>query len=237
MRRPSWSRCRPTSSWLPGCRSLTLCPRSARRPEPMWWRWPGRSRETSGSAAASSPRASATTRDACPRTSVPSPRSLLSWASARWRRCWHRGGCHPYALPGRARSSWPGNSRAARWPGRRVGALGVAFKPGSDDVRNSASLDVCDRLTAEGVSGTVDDPVATGSAALVRPDLALRRVGRGGGRRRGPDRAPHRLGGVPAARPARLGAAVARRNVMTPGPPSTAAVAVSRRAIHALGSP
>jgi UDPglucose 6-dehydrogenase len=55
--------------------------------------------------------------------------------------------------------------------GCRVGALGVAFKPGSDDVRNSASLDVCGRLAAEGALVTVHDPVATGSAALVRPDL------------------------------------------------------------------
>jgi UDPglucose 6-dehydrogenase len=53
----------------------------------------------------------------------------------------------------------------------RIGALGVAFKPGSDDVRNSASLDVCGRLAAEGASVTVHDPVATGSAARVRPDL------------------------------------------------------------------
>ena len=55
--------------------------------------------------------------------------------------------------------------------GCRIGALGVAFKPGSDDVRNSASLDVCGRLAAEGATVTVHDPVATGSAARVRPDL------------------------------------------------------------------
>jgi UDPglucose 6-dehydrogenase len=55
--------------------------------------------------------------------------------------------------------------------GYRIGALGIAFKPGSDDVRNSASLDVCGRLAAEGASVTIHDPVATGSAALVRPDL------------------------------------------------------------------
>ena len=55
--------------------------------------------------------------------------------------------------------------------GRRVGVLGVAFKPGSDDVRNSASLDVCGRLAAEGAVVTVHDPVALRSAALVRPDL------------------------------------------------------------------
>ena len=55
--------------------------------------------------------------------------------------------------------------------GRRVGVLGVAFKPGSDDVRNSASLDVCGRLAAEGAVVTVHDPVALPGAALVRPDL------------------------------------------------------------------
>lgn len=55
--------------------------------------------------------------------------------------------------------------------GRRVGALGVAFKPDSDDVRDSASLDVCCRLAAEGAAVTVHDPVATGNAARERPDL------------------------------------------------------------------
>jgi UDPglucose 6-dehydrogenase len=55
--------------------------------------------------------------------------------------------------------------------GTRIGVLGVAFKPGSDDVRNSASLDVCGRLAAEGAVVTIHDPVATASAALVRPDL------------------------------------------------------------------
>ena len=49
--------------------------------------------------------------------------------------------------------------------------LGVAFKPGSDDVRDSASLDVCCRLAAEGAHVTVHDPVATASAARLRPDL------------------------------------------------------------------
>jgi UDPglucose 6-dehydrogenase len=55
--------------------------------------------------------------------------------------------------------------------GCRIGAFGVAFKPGSDDVRNSASLDVCGRLAAAGASVIVHDPVATESAARVRPDL------------------------------------------------------------------
>jgi UDPglucose 6-dehydrogenase len=55
--------------------------------------------------------------------------------------------------------------------GCRVAVLGVAFKPGSDDVRDSASLDVCGRLAAEGAHVTVHDPVATASAARLRPDL------------------------------------------------------------------
>lgn len=55
--------------------------------------------------------------------------------------------------------------------GRNVTVLGVAFKPGSDDVRDSASLDVCGRLAAEGARVTVHDPVATAVAASLRPDL------------------------------------------------------------------
>jgi UDPglucose 6-dehydrogenase len=55
--------------------------------------------------------------------------------------------------------------------GRRVAVLGVAFKPNSDDVRDSPSLAVCDRLTAEGAIVSVHDPVAMPSAARKRPAL------------------------------------------------------------------
>ncbi len=55
--------------------------------------------------------------------------------------------------------------------GQRVAVLGVAFKPGSDDVRDSPSLAVCDQLTREGAIVRVHDPVATGNAALARPNL------------------------------------------------------------------
>jgi UDPglucose 6-dehydrogenase len=55
--------------------------------------------------------------------------------------------------------------------GRRVAVLGVAFKPNSDDVRDSPSLAVCDRLTAEGAIVRVHDPVAMPSAARRRPGL------------------------------------------------------------------
>ncbi len=55
--------------------------------------------------------------------------------------------------------------------GSRVAVLGVAFKPNSDDVRDSPSLAVCDRLTAEGAIVSVHDPVAMPSAARKRPGL------------------------------------------------------------------
>ncbi|MBO0831527.1 MAG: UDP-glucose/GDP-mannose dehydrogenase family protein, partial [Actinobacteria bacterium] len=55
--------------------------------------------------------------------------------------------------------------------GRHVAVLGIAFKPGSDDVRDSPSLAVCDQLTAHGAIVRVHDPVATGNAALIRPDF------------------------------------------------------------------
>ena len=47
----------------------------------------------------------------------------------------------------------------------------VAFKPGSDDVRDSPGLAVCDQLTVGGAIVRVHDPVAMRNAALVRPDL------------------------------------------------------------------
>jgi len=55
--------------------------------------------------------------------------------------------------------------------GKRVAVLGVAFKPNSDDVRDSASLAVCERLRAEGAIVSVHDPVAMPNAAKRQPDL------------------------------------------------------------------
>ena len=55
--------------------------------------------------------------------------------------------------------------------GKRVAALGVAFKPNSDDIRDSASLAVCARLAAEGAIVSVHDPVAMPQAAKKRPAL------------------------------------------------------------------
>jgi UDPglucose 6-dehydrogenase len=55
--------------------------------------------------------------------------------------------------------------------GVRVTVLGVAFKPNSDDIRDSPSLDVCDRLTGEGAIVTVHDPVAVPNAIAKHPGL------------------------------------------------------------------
>jgi UDPglucose 6-dehydrogenase len=55
--------------------------------------------------------------------------------------------------------------------GKRVAVLGVAFKPNSDDIRDSASLAVCAGLAAQGAIVSVHDPVAMPNAAKVRPDL------------------------------------------------------------------
>jgi UDPglucose 6-dehydrogenase len=55
--------------------------------------------------------------------------------------------------------------------GCRVTVLGVAYKPGTDDVRDSASLAVCDRLAGEGAFVVVHDPEALDSAAQARPGL------------------------------------------------------------------
>lgn len=54
--------------------------------------------------------------------------------------------------------------------GRRIGVLGAAFKPGTDDIRNSPALTVARRLAAAGAEVWVYDPQA------VVPDNAIRRA-------------------------------------------------------------
>jgi UDPglucose 6-dehydrogenase len=66
-----------------------------------------------------------------------------------------------------ARDAAPGGSLK----GARVTVLGLAFKPGSDDIRDSPSLDVCARLAEAGAMVTAHDPVAIDNAARVHPEL------------------------------------------------------------------
>jgi UDPglucose 6-dehydrogenase len=58
-----------------------------------------------------------------------------------------------------------------RLVGKRIAVLGAAFKPNSDDIRDSPSLAISGRLADEGAVITVHDPVAMPNAARVRPDL------------------------------------------------------------------
>ena len=55
--------------------------------------------------------------------------------------------------------------------GKRIAVLGAAFKPNSDDIRDSPSLAISGRLADEGAIVAVHDPVAMVNAARVRPDL------------------------------------------------------------------
>ena len=55
--------------------------------------------------------------------------------------------------------------------GKRITVLGAAFKPESDDVRDSPALSVATRLQLQGAVVTVTDPEALGNAARRFPDL------------------------------------------------------------------
>jgi len=55
--------------------------------------------------------------------------------------------------------------------GVRIAALGAAFKPNSDDVRDAPALDVARMLYLEGASVVVYDPEANTNAHRVYPDL------------------------------------------------------------------
>ena len=58
-----------------------------------------------------------------------------------------------------------------RLAGKRVAVLGAAFKPNSDDIRDSPSLDVSERLTRQGAIVSVHDPAALANAARLKPEL------------------------------------------------------------------
>jgi UDPglucose 6-dehydrogenase len=56
--------------------------------------------------------------------------------------------------------------------GTRVGVLGAAFKPNSDDTRDSPALDVAAAVQRDGATVTVYDPAAMQNAAALHPELA-----------------------------------------------------------------
>ena len=55
--------------------------------------------------------------------------------------------------------------------GKRVAVLGCAFKPGTDDVRDSPALNVAAALSLKGALVTVYDPEAVVTARLLFPTL------------------------------------------------------------------
>ncbi len=54
---------------------------------------------------------------------------------------------------------------------RAVGVLGLAFKPGSDDIRDSPALDVAATIHGLGARVTAYDPEAVGAARQAHPEL------------------------------------------------------------------
>jgi UDPglucose 6-dehydrogenase len=55
--------------------------------------------------------------------------------------------------------------------GKRIGLLGLAFKPNTDDMRGASSLVLAARLSAEGATVRAFDPVASAEARKVMPEL------------------------------------------------------------------
>ena len=55
--------------------------------------------------------------------------------------------------------------------GAKITVLGAAFKPNSDDIRDSPALDIAHRLHQLGAQVSVTDPKALGAAARRHPDL------------------------------------------------------------------
>jgi UDPglucose 6-dehydrogenase len=58
------------------------------------------------------------------------------------------------------------------WPGSRIAVLGAAFKPDSDDIRDSPALNVAGRLHLLGAHVTVHDPQALHNARRLWPTLS-----------------------------------------------------------------
>ena len=55
--------------------------------------------------------------------------------------------------------------------GKRITVLGIAFKPNTDDVRDSPALDVAERLEQAGAQVVITDPEAIENARLRDPEL------------------------------------------------------------------
>ncbi|MBG0561175.1 UDP-glucose dehydrogenase family protein [Actinoplanes aureus] len=56
--------------------------------------------------------------------------------------------------------------------GRKIGLLGLAFKPNTDDLRDAPALDIANSLLARGARVKLHDPVATERFRVEQPELA-----------------------------------------------------------------
>src|SRR6266511_955034 len=74
-----------------------------------------------------------------------------------------------------ARHAVVGKVRDALWhlDGKRIGVLGLAFKPDTDDLRDAPAVDVVAELLADGAQVVAFDPVAGARAAELVPGLEL----------------------------------------------------------------
>ena len=57
--------------------------------------------------------------------------------------------------------------------GKRIGILGLAFKPNTDDIREAPSLDIIRQLVAEGAKVTAHDPIAMPNAHKILTDIQV----------------------------------------------------------------
>jgi UDPglucose 6-dehydrogenase len=62
--------------------------------------------------------------------------------------------------------------------GKTIGVLGLAFKPNSDDVRESRAIPIIESLRREGASVIAYDPVAMGNFSSLFPDICYARNAR-----------------------------------------------------------
>jgi UDPglucose 6-dehydrogenase len=56
--------------------------------------------------------------------------------------------------------------------GRRIGLLGLAFKPNTDDLRDAPAIDIARRLIDRGARVSLHDPIAMNRFRMEHPDLA-----------------------------------------------------------------
>ena len=101
----------------------------------------------------------------------------------------------------RSAASWPSSrSTSARWSGKTVALLGLAFKPNTDDMREATSLVLSARLQAAGAKVRAYDPVAEDEARKLMPGVEFADDALGAVDRRRRRRARHRVGRVQGPR-------------------------------------